>query len=242
MLQNTLGMLRMFQWRWQESERAYQRAIALEPANPHPHMMYALERSFVGLHDEALREAHTALDLDPIDPMLNFRVVQCSYYARQYEAAVRCSRTAIELSPDFPYTYPYMAWALVATGAKDEAWNIAQQGRALGRGQPLCEGQFGYVAGVLRRTVEAADVIAELTARRQRSYSPALPIAWTCLGVGDMGSCLQWMEIALEEREPYLANASVFPGYDPLRADARFVRLLEHIRPPQVARAIQIFV
>ena len=190
MLQNTLAMLRMFQWRWQESERAYQRAIALEPANPHPHMMYALQRTFVGLHDEALRQARTALDLDPIDPMMNFRVVQCSYYARQYEAAVRCSRTAIELSPDFPYTYPYMAWSLLAMGAKDEAWSIAQRGRTLGRGQPLCEGQFGYVAGVLRRTAEAHDVIAELTARRQRSYSPALPIAWTCLGLGDLVSCL----------------------------------------------------
>jgi TolB-like protein/Tfp pilus assembly protein PilF len=237
MLQNTLAMLRMFQWRWQESERAYESAIALEPANPHPHMMYALERSFVGLHDEALREARTALELDPSDPMMNFRVVQCSYYARRYEAAVRCSRTAIELAPDFPYTYLYMAYALLATGEDDEAWSMAQRGRSLGHSQALCEGQFGYVAGVLGRTTEARAVIAELTARRQRSYSPALPIAWTLLGLGDMDACLQWMEIALNEHEPYLASASVFPAYDPLRSHEKFIRLLEQIGPRQTGRS-----
>jgi hypothetical protein len=221
----------MFQWRWQESERAYECAIALEPSNPHPHMMYALERSFVGFHDEALREARTALELDPSDPMMNFRVVQCSYYARRYEAAVRCSRTAIELAPDFPYTYLYMAYALLATGANDEAWSMVQRGRTLGRSQALCEGQFGYVAGCLGRSTEAHDVIAELTARRQRSYSPAFPIAWTWLGLGDIEACLEWIEIAFNEREPYLASASVFPAYDPLRSHARFIRLVEQIVP-----------
>jgi len=48
MVLNTLAMLRMFQWRWHEAEPAYRRAIALEPANPHPHMMYALHCSFLG--------------------------------------------------------------------------------------------------------------------------------------------------------------------------------------------------
>lgn len=231
MLQNTLAMLRMFQWRWQESERAYENAIALEPLNPHPHMMYALERSFVGLHDEALREARTALELDPSDPMMNFRVVQCSYYARRYEAAVRCSRTAIELAPDFPYTYLYMAYSLLATGANEEAWSMAQRGRTLGHGQALCEGQFGYVAGILGRTTEAHGVIAELTARRQRSYSPAFAIAWTLLGLGDLDACLEWMEIALNEHDSYLASALVFPAYDPLRSHQKFIRLREQVVP-----------
>jgi tetratricopeptide (TPR) repeat protein len=231
MLQNTLAMLRMFQWRWPESERAYKRAMALEPANPHPHMMYAIECAFMGRHEEAVGEARTALELDPIDPMMNFRLVQCLYYAQRFEAAIRQGRLAIELSPDFPYTYPYMAWALAARGAKEEAWSIAQRGRVLGGGQPLCEGQFGFAAGVLGRTAEAHEVIAQLTARRRRSYSPSLPIAWTFLGLGDLDSCLRWMEVALDEREAYLASVSVFPGYHPLCSDARFIRLQEQIRP-----------
>ena len=52
-----------------------------------------------------------------------------------------------------------------------------------------------------------------MTDRRGQEYSPALPIARTWTGLGEVNACLQWMKGALEEREPYLAHISVFPGY-----------------------------
>ena len=226
MLQNTLGMLKMFQWRWLESERAYRRAIALEPSNPHPHMMFALYCSFSGRHDEAWQEARTALELDPVDPMMNFRVVQAAYYARRYDAAIQSARTAIELAPDFQPPYAYLASALLAAGQTEETWTMTQSPKELGRGLPFCQGGFGYIAGTLGHTEEARDVIADLTARRDRSYGPALPIAWTWLGLGDVDLCLQWLQIAFDEHEPYLAAVAVSPIYDRLRSNPIFRRLL----------------
>jgi TolB-like protein/tetratricopeptide (TPR) repeat protein len=229
MLQNTLGMLRMFQWRWQESERAYRRAIVLDPANAYPHMMYALECTFLGRHDEALREARRALELEPLDPMTNFRLVQSSYYAGHYDEAVRSGRTAIELSRDFPYTHWYVAWSLVALGTQDEAWAMANEARGLGAAQPLSEGHFGYVAGALGHGAEARAVLEDLLGRRERSYCPAVPIAWTYLGLGDAGRSLDWLETALAEREPYLGSVMVFPGYHQVRNRARFRDLVHQM-------------
>jgi TolB-like protein len=101
-LHSTLGMLRVFQWRWAEAEQAYKRAINLEPTNAFPHMAYPILCSFLGRHDEALLHAAKAVELDPLDLMTNFRLVQANYYARRYEEAVRCGRIAIELTPDSP--------------------------------------------------------------------------------------------------------------------------------------------
>jgi hypothetical protein len=39
MLHSVLGMLRMFQWRWAESEHAHRYAMSLEPENAFPHMI-----------------------------------------------------------------------------------------------------------------------------------------------------------------------------------------------------------
>jgi TolB-like protein/tetratricopeptide (TPR) repeat protein len=237
MMQNTLAMLRMFQRRWSESENAFRRAIALEPSNPHPHMMFALHRSFSGHHDEAWREARTAQDLDPVDPMMNLRVVQAAYYARRYDTAIGSARTAIELAPDFQPPVAYLAAALLAAGRLEEAWTMSQQARALGRGLPFCEGQFGYVAGRLGYIPRAREVIADLTQRREHAYGPALPIAWTWLGLGDLETCLQWMQTALAEQEPYLAAAGVSPIYDPLRSHAEYRRILRSAGfRPQIAR------
>jgi tetratricopeptide (TPR) repeat protein len=224
-LHSTLGMLRVFQWRWSEAEQAYKRAISLEPTNAFPHMAYPILCSFLGRHEEALLHAGKAVELEPLDLMTNFRVVQANYYSRRYEEAVRCGRVAIELTPDSPYTYFYLAMSLAAKGLKDEAWVMANTGKKLNDGLPLGEGYFGYVAGLLGHTPEACRVVGELEARREKGYSPALPIAWTYLGLGETDAALNWLETAFAERDPFLGSAMVFPGYDAIREQARFRRL-----------------
>src|SRR5215469_15709035 len=155
MLRGVLGILRMYQWRWAESEQAHRYALSLEPANAFPHMMYPILCSMLGRHDEAVAHAANAVELDPLDLMTNFRLVQVNYYARRYDEAVRTGRIAVELAPDSPYTFFYLALSLAAVGLKDEAWDIANEGKTLNDGLSLGEGYFGYLAGVLGHKVEA---------------------------------------------------------------------------------------
>jgi len=232
-LHSTLGMLRVFQWRWAEAEQAYKRAISLEPTDDFPHMAYPILCSFLGRHDEALLHASKAVELDPLDLMNNFRVLQANYYSRRYDEAVRTGRIAIELTPDSPYTYLYLALSMVALGLKDEAWGVANTGRKLNDGLPLGEGYFGYVAGVLGHTPEARSVVRELEARREGGYGPALPIAWVYLGLGDTAAGFLWLETALAEGDPFLGSVMVFPAYDAIRDQLQFQRLAEQLKLPR---------
>lgn len=67
-------------------------------------------------------------------------------------------------------------------------------GQKLNDKLPLGEGYFGYLAGVLGHTIEARRVLGDLQARRDKGYIPALPIAWTYLGLGETGACLECLE------------------------------------------------
>jgi len=78
--------------------------------------------------------------------------------------------------------------------------------------------------------VEARSVIDELEALRGKDYGPALPIAWTNLGLGETAAALEWMETALAEREPFLGSVMVFPAYDAIRDDPRFRQLANQIK------------
>ena len=231
-LQSTLGMLRMFQWRWAESEQAHQRAMSLEPSNAFPHMCYPILCSFLGRHDEAVFHAEKAVELDPLDLMTNFRLVQANCYARRYDEAVRAGRIAIQLTPDSPYTYFYLALSLVALGSKDEAWGIANMGRRLADGMPLGEGYFGYLAGVLGHREEAYSVVHGLQARREKGYAPALPIVGTYLGLGETSAALEWLDTSFAERDPFLGSLLVFPAYDAIRNQPQFKRLAEQLKLP----------
>lgn len=193
-------------------------------------MTYPILCSFLGRHEEALLHARRAVELEPVDLMTNFRLLQANYYSRHCEEAVRCGRIAIELTPDSPYTFFYLAMSLAAIGLKDEAWTIANTGKKLNDRLPLGEGYFGYVAGVLGHTVQARSVVTELETRREQGYSPALPIAWTYLGLGETAPALDWLETALAERDPFLGSAMVFPAYDAIREQARFRRLTRELK------------
>ena len=231
-LHSTLGMLRMFQWRWAEAEQAHQRALNLEPANAFPHMCYPLLCSFLGRHEEAMLHAAKAVELDPLDLMTNFRLVQANCYARRYDDAVRAGRIAIELTPDSPYTYFYLALSLAALGSREEAWEMANRGRKLADSMPIGEGYFGYLAGVLGHTAEARHVVEKLRARREKGYVPALPLVRTYLGLGETADALDWLEIAVTERDPFLGSMMVFPGYDAMHVQARFKRLAQQLKLP----------
>jgi len=225
----TLGMLRVFQWRWTEAEQSCQRAISLESTDAFAYITYPVLCSFLVRHEEALLHARKAVELDPLDLMTNFRLLQANYYARRYEDAVHCGRLAIELTPDSPYTCLYLAFSLAALDFKDEAWAVASTGRKLNDGLPLGEGYFGLVAGMLGHAIEARGVIEELRARRERGYSGALPIALSYLGLGESVAGLHWLETALAERDPFLGSLMVFPAYDRIRDRPEFRRLAREL-------------
>ena len=229
-LHSTLGMLRMFQWRWAESEEAHRRAIGLEPGNAFPHQTYTIFCSFLGRHEEAISHAAKSVDLDPLDLMTNFRVVQANCYARRYDEAVRAARIAIELTPDSPYTFFYLALSLAALGSNEEAWEKAGTGRKLAGGMPLGEGYFGYLAGALGYTVEAREVVQKLEAGRKKGYVPSLPIVWTYLGLGETSAALEWLDTSFAERDPFLGSLMVFPAYEAIRNQPNFKRLAEQLK------------
>jgi TolB-like protein/tetratricopeptide (TPR) repeat protein len=228
-LHSTLGMLRMLQWRWEDSEKAHRRALSLEPANAFPHQCYSILCSFLSRPEEAVFHAAKSVELDPLDLMTNFRLVQANCYARHYEDAMRAGRIAIELTPDSPYTYFYLALSLTALGSNEEAWEMANMGRKLAGAMPLGEGYFGYLAGVLGHAAEAREIIEKLEAGREKGYVPALPIVWTYLGLGQTAEALHWLETALADRDPFLGSLMVSPAYDRIRDQPEFKRLAQEV-------------
>ena len=229
-LLSTLGMLRMMQWRWDDSEKAHRRALSLEPGNAFPHQTYTIFCSFLGRHDEAVFHASKAVELDPLDLMTNFRVVQANCYARRYDEAVHAGRIAIELTPDSPYTFFYLALSLTALGSKEEAWEVAGMGRKLAGGMPLGEGYFAYLAGVQGHAAEAREVVEKLETGREKGYVSALPIVWTYLGLGETAQALRWLETALADRDPFLGSLMVSPVYDAIRNRPEFRRLAHELK------------
>ena len=109
MVFNTLAMLRTFERRWDEAEEASGEALTLEPGNPHVRMIRAQLFSCRGRHDEAIQEASTAVDLDPVHARAHMHLTMSLYYARQWEACVRAGEGGIGSMPRSIHRHLHLA-------------------------------------------------------------------------------------------------------------------------------------
>src|SRR2546430_8933427 len=81
----SLGFIDLFlEWDWATARRELDRAPALHPHYPDAHLFHGWYFLAPNRMDDAIREAQTAVHLDPFSSVNNARVASMLYYARRY--------------------------------------------------------------------------------------------------------------------------------------------------------------
>src|SRR5207249_4018523 len=110
-----------YDWDWEGAERSYRRALELSPGYATGHHWYSFVLLVTGQAEQALVEAHTALELDPSSLSIRRGLGWLYYYTRRYESAVHHLRRAIAMNPTSEDTYRILGLVLTQQGAYDEA-------------------------------------------------------------------------------------------------------------------------
>ena len=93
-VQTAVGrVLQYCDWDWPGAERAFLRAIDLDPRNAEAHHMYSHYLTPMGRVEESVTEARRALELDPLDVLLNVHLGWAYLHARRYDA-ITCIHSA----------------------------------------------------------------------------------------------------------------------------------------------------
>ena len=216
MVWNTLAMLRTFQRRWDEADRASRESLTLEPENPHVRMVRAQLLTCVGQHDAAIEEAKKAIDLDPVHAKANMHLTMALYYAGKWEACVEAGKAGLEVCPD-PYIGIYSSLALLELGRPGEALELNRRTRRAGPLQAVELAFNAYIAARAGLTDEAISANETLQHMRKLRYVPAITLCWLSLALGREYEAEEWLRDAAHDAEPYLAWAHLSPMYQNLR-------------------------
>ncbi|HEY6387892.1 MAG TPA: tetratricopeptide repeat protein, partial [Candidatus Acidoferrum sp.] len=216
------------QWQWSDAEAEFKRALELNSNDAGAYVGYAKWLLCQGRTDEALAWVQRARELDPlggagITPLGGVAITNgfILFHARRYDEAIR------ELRNDDPDHW-YLGMALIANGQPDEAIPVLE--KALGpERNPAVMGVLVRAYARAGRRKEALHLVDELKRRQQTSYVAAAPFVNAYLGLGDNEQALAWLERAYQERSNILQLVKVFPYFDPLRGDPRFVDLVHRV-------------
>jgi TolB-like protein/DNA-binding winged helix-turn-helix (wHTH) protein/Flp pilus assembly protein TadD len=220
----------LYAWDWSAAEASYRRALQLNPGYASAHQWYAWHLLLMGRTDEGLAELRTAAALDPVSPIIGADLADALCIARQPEASIRESTKALEIDPDFALGHYQLGQVYAARHEADRAIAEFRKAIELGGHSDLFDSNLAYVYAISDRRDEAKAILASLESRADRGPGADSNIALIHVGLGEPDAAMAALEKAYVAR----FNPSILlrPGFDALRADARFKDLWRRIGLP----------
>jgi tetratricopeptide (TPR) repeat protein len=110
-----------YEWKWQEAERDFQRAIEINPSSGLAHHDYAWFLIAMQRFDQGIEQMKLAQRLDPLSPLANSDVGWAYLMARRYDEAISQIKRTLELEPGFSSAVACLERAYSLQGRHQEA-------------------------------------------------------------------------------------------------------------------------
>jgi len=204
------------------SVQAFQRAIALDPKNAEAHHQFGSILNWLGRYEEADREQHAALALDP-GRAISF-VDLAWTHVRDTKLAVALTDSAVALDPASAFSRRWRALARLWAGDVRGAQEDAELANRLQPGDIVMESVLATVLARAGDSGRARALMAHWPGRNEHWLIMAALVA-----VGDTAAALDRLERA--SPVPYLWAGLRRPEFDALHGNPRYERLLGTLRP-----------
>jgi len=230
----TMALIHYFSdWDWAAAERAFTRALELDPNDSATRRWHALYLSSMGRHATAEEEVRRAIELDPVSVSAFDAAAAIAANARRFDDMLDQARRISELNPEDPRAFIHRALGHLykeqfSEGLEWAAKGVAATGRDPGFLCVLAVAQ--HRAG---RTAEAQQTLAEIDGLAAKGYVPDVFLAVTYLWLRGPDAAMTRLQQAYHRRDSYMVVGQVAPWFDPLRTDARFQELLRQMSFPK---------
>ncbi|MBN2566423.1 MAG: tetratricopeptide repeat protein, partial [Candidatus Eisenbacteria bacterium] len=211
-----------YEWDWEGAAVCLARAIELNPGYATAYHWSAENLIVRGHFDEAVEMMNRARALDPLSLLMNTRMGLVLYYARRFDAAKAMLQTTLEVDPAFAQARYFLSLIYVVEKRYAEAIELLPD-----------ESYRAWVA-VLHAwngDVERGRAIMDdVLSRAGEGYEwPAIRASF-CFATGDIDGCFEWMNRAVDTKDPRLPNIVRSPTVvDLVKGDPRYREVLERM-------------
>jgi len=221
-----------WEWDWQGAEKAFQKAIALNPNNPDSRLSFSHLLHYLERPEEATVQIERALELDPLNSLFQAFYGMHLNYLHRYDDAIDHLNNALKTDPNHPVVHSTLKTAYHLKGMYEEAleeWKFFYAVRGDREAHETLVHSYsenGYLGAMLS--------LAEMMVERSRTtfVSPwQIGTLYTRAGKND--EALDWLEKAFEEHSANVPYLKVDPIFDHLRSEPRFKDLISRLNFPK---------
>jgi len=215
-----------FEWKWDEADREFRRAIELNPRYTLAHHWYGEFLKLLMRHEESIREFRLAVESDPFSVPVRYDFILSLLNARRVAEARTILNETMAIDPASPRVLVAEAEVLAAEGQRDQSVEVRLRSQLLGGHS---ENEIGTLRAAYRAGGESAlyKKRIELTLAQAKPGTEPPPFIATDLAdlyarLADRERTLFWLKKAvdLREDEALLMMTHVF---DFLRQNTEFI-------------------
>jgi tetratricopeptide (TPR) repeat protein len=223
-------ILKDYEWDFSGAERAFLRALDLNPLHAVTHQWYGECLASMGRHTDAIAEITRATDLDPLSATISSTLGrQGFFYARRYDQAIEQLRRTIQTDVTFWIAHNFLGWVYIMQRQFAQALAAFEQAKTLDDNPEPLVG-LAYACAVSGEPAKARKYLAALTELGQHRYVAPVNIALVHIGLNETDLAFAWLDKAYADRSQWLSDIAVDPAFDPVRSDPRFSDLLRRMK------------
>ena len=215
------------------AERAFERAIELNPRNATAHSWFGYFLGIMGRYEEAYTECQRALRLDPLSIPLHCVLGSIYWMARRLDPAIEQFQKALELDANFAWGHALIGAAYLSNGMHLPAIEAARRAVQLSPGSMLYLSFLGEAHAATGCREEAEKILDRLQEFAKEQYVTPYFLARAYSALGKKEDALTFLEMGYREKAPLMVWLKVDSLLDSLRPEPRFQDLLRRMNFPQ---------
>ena len=218
-----------YEWDFAAAERELTSAVNLNPNSAEARFVFGSALPCVGKLDRGLEELRQALVLDPLAPLFSRWVGRYLLFSGDYDGTIEQSQKTLELDPNYFHSFLDIGSAYLGKGAPERALEWYRKGQSLPSSVRSYDAHLVRALAAMGQQEEAQAILERLEKEGQEHYLRSEVLAMGYAAVGDFDGAFAGLEQAVRSRSGGLIFIHLDPGYEPLRTDARFARIVEQV-------------
>jgi TolB-like protein/DNA-binding winged helix-turn-helix (wHTH) protein/thioredoxin-like negative regulator of GroEL len=210
-------------YNWYQAETNFRRAIELKPSYSTARHWFGLFLAMQGKTAEAISELSKAETLDPNSTSIQSDIAFAYYLGKQPDRAIERLKKTIDSNPEFANAHNLLGMSYLSMNLFDEAKEEFTKAAELSKGN-IGNIELIWANAFAGNRIEAQNLSENLPKDKIVSHFDQALIQ-TSLGRKD--EAISSLFSAFETKDPLIVPVKVFPPFESLRNEARFIELLE---------------
>lgn len=216
------------EWKWEEAEMSFKRALALNPNNTIALRWYSSILIYSGRFQEGLSYQYKALELDPFSLHANTELGARFNYMGDYGKAVKQLEEVVEIEPDFMFALTQLAMSYEKLGLHELALEYAEKASNLFPSWEIKTFTAWVYASAGDQT-KAREILQAVLDNPGHEALDYCEIATVYAALNDNQQSLDYLDKAIEKKSISICALKTDPRLDTLHSEPKFKELLERV-------------